>query len=454
MKRSKTRTDRFVNWSGVHAATPRSIVFPSSEQEVASIVATARDAGQLVRVVGAGHSWSPLVLTDDVLISLDRMDRVLSVDTTALTVTVEAGIRLEAVNAALELAGLAIPVLGSIAKQSVAGVISTGTHGTGVKYGNLSTLVVSMRLVRSDGSIHEISASSGEVFDAARLSLGALGVITRVTLRLERAFRLRERVELVPFAQAIRDLDAIAHTDEHVKLWWLPHTDRVRVAYAGRTTAPTTKPPRVFRAIDQARGLFGTPAKSAHDLADGLLNRHVFSGLLAASRRRPALTPRINQLVLDGFREGERVDVSHRIFNLAMPPVHREAEFGVPMPHAGGVLDRLRQEIDRRGLHVNFIVEVRFVAADELWLSGSYQRLSCQIGAYIGESPSRAPYFELFEDLCQTVDGRPHWGKEFAVDSRRIATVFPEARRFASLCRDWDPSGTFANPFVRSAFAL
>jgi len=441
----------FRNWSGDFTCNPRQILFPSSEAEVAQVIAKAHDEGASVKVVGAGHSWSDIACTSGYLLRLDYLKRVIGVDHDNKQITVQAGMRLRELNEIVAGYGLGVPSLGSISEQSVAGVISTGTHGSGATFGNLATLVVGLRLVVASGEVLDIDANH-ELFSAARISLGSLGVITRVTLQLEPAFRLEEKVIPLRFDDALEHMDEFLDNNEHCKFWWVPHTDWIRVCTLNRTKKPPTRAPARVRQIEGLARLFGRDIDFATG-ADDFLNETVYPALLGLSRAAPPLTTRINQVIRKALAvPSHRVARSDKLFNLTMPPIHRETEYGIPRECAQAAVVELREIIRRNNLYVNFIVEVRFTAADDIMISGANGRQSCQLGAYIGECASRAPYFAGFEQMCLGMGGRPHWGKEFSADTDTLRKVNPHLSEFDDIRRRLDPDGRFENAFTRRVF--
>lgn len=429
-------TTTWRNWSGEHEARPRRYHQPSSEADVVDVIERVRETDARLRVVGAGHSWSDAAACDEHMMNLDRMDAVKRVDKARCEITVEAGIRLKALIARMRERGLGMSNLGSVIEQSVAGAISTGTHGTGLGFGNLPTQVVGMRLVNGRGEVMEIEDGS-DLMDAARVSLGALGVITQVTVRGEPDFRLRERTWSFPVDEAPEMIPALIEQHEHIKFWWLPHTSKVQ-AFAFERTSDSVTP-----GLDRVEAL------------DRLINRSVFPALLELGNRNLALVPLLNRLVSAVyFTHGERVAEYERIFSLAMPPVHREAEYGIPIEQAGPMLVALRDEIDRRGLRVNFITELRFMAADNSWLSPAYGRPSCQFGAYTCENADRERFFQAFHELALQHGPRPHWGKTSLLDHATLRENLPRMSDFLKLRRELDPAGVFINDFTRRVFGL
>lgn len=420
----------FRTWSGFHSSNPSRWATPASEAEVAALLREADRAGRRVRPIGSGHSWSDIALPDDVCVDLRRMRRVLAIDSAARTIRVEAGIRLEEITEALDAVGMAVPILGSIAKQTIAGAISTGTHGSSLRHGNLASLVTSMRLVTPAGDVLELGERH-PLLPAARVSLGALGVITEVTLRVCPAFHLEEELEPMPWARVTRDLRAIAESAEYAKIWWLPSTRSAQVFRYRRTPRRGLDRP-IARLVDER-----------------VVNQTLFELALRLAGRYPSITPRVNAVVAGSyFRPGQRVARSDRCFNLAMPPIHRETEYAVDLDQAAALLDDVDAAIQRDGLRVNFPCEVRFVRGDDAWMSPAYGRDTCQIGFYQAESPDLARYFARVEELAAARGARPHWGKEFSMPGAAVRAAYPMASRFVALWRELDPRGTLSNRFL------
>lgn len=424
------------NWAGNHCLTRGPVARPRSETELVELVRRARERGTRLKVVGAGHSWCDIACTDGTLVSLDDYRDVLSVDRDARRVTVQAGIRLHQLCAELERHGLALSNLGSICAQSIAGAISTATHGTGRAYGNLATQVQAMRLVTGSGDLLDLDRTqSATWFRAAAVGLGALGVVSTVTLDVEPAFNLEETTENRPLDALLADpvgFDRELGSNQHLKLWWLPHTETVRVYRANRTTQQPT------------------PRTAARRFEESALSRALFSTLLGAGARAPAAIPQINRLVRRvHFLAGRRVAPAREVFNVPQVPRHREIEYAVPLERATEALALLRELIAREQLRVNFIVEARFVAADDLFASPDFERDSCHIGAYMAQAPGIERYFERFEALMLELDGRPHWGKEFHATRSELAARHPGLAHFRTVRDALDPHRVFDNAFLQ-----
>jgi FAD-linked oxidoreductase len=389
-----------------------------------------------VKVVGGGHSWNDIACTPETLVTLDRMDRVLSVDRAARRITVEGGLRLKDLKERLAEHGLAMRNLGSIAEQSIAGATATGTHGTGIRLGNLSTQVAHVRLATADGRVLDLTPRDGDLFDAARLGLGALGIVTAVTLDCEDAFDLEETTYGLPFNEALARMQDLVEESAHVKFWWLPHTGWVQVYRFERTTKPRTRP-TLQRRLDESD-----------------LTKSIFRALLWTGARLPAAVPLLNSLVRRSyFKTTTRVDRSDRVLNIAMPPVHREAEYAIPRERATEALRAMNERIERDRLKVNFVVETRFVAADSILMSPAQGRASCHITCCMYDSPSLRRYFAAFEEIMDRLEGRPHWGKEFTMRADRIRARLPGYDRFKAIRDELDPGRRFDNAFLGRVLA-
>jgi FAD/FMN-containing dehydrogenase len=420
----------WLNWSRVHAARPLAWESPRSNAEVADLLARARHAGQRVRPMGARHSWSPIARPEHVALDLENMRSVLAIDAAARTARVQGGIHLFELTAALDRVGLAMPILGSISAQTVAGATSTGTHGSSLVHGNLSSLIEEMVIVTPRGG--ELRLGRGDPrLAAARVGLGALGVVVELTVRVVPSFVLIGEVEVVKIRDAAKDLAAIASSCELVKIWWLPGARGAHVFRYHRSALPP---------VD---------VSGTRTFDERVVNRYVFPMVLAAAGRWPSITRPINDFVARAYLERPGVPMqSHFAFNVAMPPIHREMEYAFALDDAPDAIIELADVIDRERIAVNFPVEIRFVREDSAWMSPAYGRPTVQLGAYMTDAPGRARLFHAFERIAHARRARPHWGKEMDVDASYVASVFPEARAFRSLAHELDPDGTMRNAFL------
>jgi len=356
---------------------------------------------------------------------------------------VQAGIRLHELSAALREHGMALSCLGSVSEQSIAGAIATGTHGSGIEFGNLSTQVVALRLVTGTGEVLALDREKDEeTFRAACVHLGALGVVTAVTIQAEPAFNLEESTNTEPLSNLVDDpvagqewLDDVVHSAEHVKIWWLPHSDALRIYRANRTQHPVS-PPTLQRRFDESS-----------------LSKAFFATLLRIGARMPSMVPKINRLVRHvHFVDTHRVAASEDVFNVPQVPVHQEVEFSVPHRIAAEAFQRLVRLIENENLKVDFIVELRFVKGDDFMMSPATGRDSCHIGAYMYCPQRCTRYFKRLEQIMLGFEGRPHWGKQFEATREQLEPLYPEFDTFDTLRRRLDPDGVFENDFTERVF--
>jgi len=418
---------RWRNWGHTVATEPREWTTPSTEAEVVALVQRAHAEGQRLRVVGGGHSWSAIAAPEDIGVSLDRVTGLVTVDRPAGRVTVRAGMRLHALLHALDVRGLTLPIVGSIAAQSLAGAIATGTHGSSLQHGNLSSLVEAMRLVDGRGRLVTLAPGDPRL-DGARVHLGALGVVTELALRVEPTFALAETVEPIPVERVAEALPAIARSAEYVKVWWLPHTRQAFVIRYERTRDAPTSGVSTRRFVDET-----------------VVQTLVVPGVFWLSRI-PGVGARVARLMARTIMQPRRVGPAALMLSTPMPARHRETEAALPLAHAGEAFDRTRHAIDRERLVVNFLVEARFVRGDRGWLSPAQGEDTCQLGAYCA-GPTTDAYFAAFWRALAGLPARPHWGKELAHTRADVEARWPDAHRFFALRDALDPDRTFGSAF-------
>lgn len=428
----------FKNWAGNVKGDYENYFQPTSENEIIQLVKKAASGNKKIKLVGAAHSWSALALPTHYLINLDKYKQVLNIDKKQKQITVQAGIRLKELNVILYENGLSLANLGSVSEQSVAGAISTGTHGTGITYGNLSTQMIGLKLILADGSVLTVNEKeNAELLPALRINLGVLGIVSELTIQCVDVFHLRDESYALPFEQALEKLPELIETTEHLKLWWFPHAPLVGV-YRYFKTKDDLKPRSGFQKF----------------MNDSFLVNIFFVILLRLGDWFPEIVPTLNKLINKiHFKEVFRIEKSWEVFNVPMPPLHYETEYAIPVENAAEALEKLKEMIEQRNLYINFVVEVRFVKADDTWLSPAYKRDSCYIGAYQYGDRYWKAYMTGFEELMQKFGGRPHWPKEFTADKEKISTSFPEFDRFIELKNKLDPEGLFNNALTERLFS-
>jgi FAD-linked oxidoreductase len=420
------------NWARNQVAHPTAIDHPASEDELAALVAHAADRGEAVKVVGSGHSFTDAAVTDGRLVVLDRYRRVLDVDTDRCRVTVEAGVRLEDLNVVLDDRGLAFPNLGDIAYQTVSGATATATHGTGARLPGLAAQIVAMRLVAGDSTVVACSAEADpELFHAARVGVGALGIVSTLTLQLVPAFHLHAVNEPMRVDAVLADLDALVDGHDHFEFFWVPHTGWALTKRNNRSTEPLAPRSRWKQWWDQI-----------------LMENYAFGALCRIGRARPQWTPRLARAVPASGRQ-EYVERSDRVF--ASPRLVRfyEMEYELPREACAEALNRVRAFVDDAGLRVSFPVEVRFTAPDDIPLSTGYGRPNAYIAVHVYEGTPYERYFSGVERIMDDYGGRPHWGKLHFQTAETLAPRYPEWDRFQMVRHRLDPDGRFANAYTR-----
>jgi L-gulonolactone oxidase len=420
------------NWAGDESCRPAAISHPRSVEEIAAAVELAERERWRVRVAGAGHSFSDIACTDGLLIVLDRFQRVLEVDREASLVRVQAGITIAQLSARLAEHGLALENLGDIDVQSIAGAIATATHGTGARLRNIPAQVAALTLVLADGSTLECSRErDAELFRAAQVGLGALGVLAEVTLRCVPAFTLCGIDAPAPLEETLDRFERLALDNEHFELFVFPHCE---VALT-RTNNRVEAPPRPRGRIAEYAG-------------DVLLTNHAFDLMCRIGRRMPSRIPEINRLVTRLAGSSKRVDRSDRIF--ASPRLVRftEMEYALPREHTTQAVRAVMELIERRGFAVPFPIEVRTVAPDDALLSTAAGRESGYVAVHMYRGMQWRPYFEAVEEIMDGFDGRPHWGKRHFQTAATLRPRYPQWDLFQEIRARLDPEARFANAWT------
>lgn len=424
---------RWWNWARTASASPTRVVIPGSVDEVAALVAEAATAGTGVRMVGAGHSFTGVALTDGLLMRPDRLSGVLEVDRDAMTVTALSGTPLHVLNATLHGLGLSLHNMGDIDRQSLTGAISTGTHGTGGRWASLSAQVCRLELVTADGVRRTVDADHDpDLFHAARLGLGAVGVLTAVTFMVEPSFTLEAVEEPMGWTAAVEGYDEIVAANHHVDMYWFPHTDRMLVKRNNRT-------------LDVPRPL----SRSRELLEDRLLSNTVFGWVNALGNLAPAAVPALSRVSARALSARTYSDAAHRVLTSPRDVVFREMEYAVPREVGMAALREARALIERSGWRISFPVEVRSAPADDVWLSSAHERDSVHLAFHVNAHTDHRAYFDGVERVMRSYQGRPHWGKLHSRTATDLAPAYARWTDFAAVRDRVDPDRVFANAYTR-----
>ena len=428
------------NWAGTATATPARWSRPRDEAGISAAVKDAAAAGLTVRALGSGHSFTAAAATSGVALDLSGWTGITAADTATGLVTVRSGTTLRALNAELDGLGLAMANLGDIDAQTLAGALSTGTHGTGSRLGGIATQVEALELVLADGSVVTCSASTRpELFAAARVGLGALGVISTVTLRCVPSFMLVADERPLPVEEVLEQFDELAAASDHFEFYWFPYGRQALVKRNHRLTGG-----------DAERG---TPVPAALPAWRRFWEFEVmenagFGALCRLGRARPRLIPALNRFSSAALSTRTYTDTSHRVFVTPRRVRFAESEYAVPRESLGQVITELRNAVPRLHHPVMFPVEVRVAAADDIWLSTGYGRESAYVAIHQYTGLPYQEYFDRFESIVAEADGRPHWGKLHSLDSGRLRSLYPRFDEFRRVRAEVDREGRFGNAYL------
>jgi FAD-linked oxidoreductase len=432
------------NWSGLESAHPQRVERPADIAAVVAAVERARAERGTVKMVGTGHSFTGIARPDGTMLSPERLAGIVSVDRDAMTVTALAGTPLRVLNAALEHLGLSLHNMGDIAEQTVAGAISTGTHGTGGLVAGLAGQVEGLELVTGTGEVVGATrADHPDVLDLARIGLGALGIITAVTFRVEPLFLLQAHEQPMGWEEGLSAFDEMTAEHHHVDLYWFPHTDRLLTKRNDRLVAP----PAEAEPLSRVRAW----------LDDDFLSNTAFAAVTAGGNRVPAAIPRMNRAASRLLTERRYSDVAHRVFTSPRRVVFREMEYALPREAGLEALREVRRTVEASNWRISFPVEVRVARADDVPLSTAYGRDSFYLAFHThhrSDSAQHTAYLDSMEGIMRAHGGRPHWGKLHSLGADELAGLYPRFGDFLALRDRLDPDRLFANEHLRRVLGL
>lgn len=424
------------NWSGLEQATAQRVEHPSSVEDVVAVVRRARGTGTTVKMVGTGHSFTAVAAPEHTLLRPEGLGGILGVDREAMTVTARAGTPLHELNLALERLGLSLHNMGDIAEQTLAGATSTGTHGTGGTAAGLAAQLAGLELVTGTGEVVRASAQENpDVFEVARVGLGALGILTSLTFHVEPLFVIEAHEQPMTWCAALDSYDDMTASAHHVDMYWFPHTDRMMVKQNVRT--------------DLEPGEQQPPSRLAAWWEDELVSNTVFGGLCRVGQRAPGLVPRINRVAGRALSERRYSDLAHRVFVTPRRVRFREMEYAVPREVGLDVLRECRRVIDASDWRIAFPVEIRTARADDIALSTSYGRDSSYLAFHVPRDTDHTAYFGGIEPILREAGGRPHWGKVHTRTAADLAPAYDRFDDFLALRERLDPDRVFANDHLR-----
>ncbi|MFN8285980.1 MAG: D-arabinono-1,4-lactone oxidase [Chitinophagales bacterium] len=422
---------RFTNWAKNQSCTAKHFFQPETEEELVDIVRKHSK----IRIVGTGHSWNDICLTGEALINLDLYNKVLHLDKEKLQLRVQAGIKLWQLNKYLDTQGLALRNLGSIDQQSIAGVVSTATHGSGINFQIIGSQLAEFTLIKADGSKQIINSEKNrDILEMAVVNLGCLGVISEVVLNVVPAYNLKDHTSVENFDAVIDKLDDFVTETDHFKLWWFAHTNQVVVYRYNRTQEPAND------------------SRFRQWFMDEFLSVYMYRLLVKIGNINRDWRKKINRTLIGFISALNRIEKSHKVFIVPEPPLHRETEWAFDLSVAKDLLREYKNTINNSNHRINFIQEIRFTKGDNFALSPCYQRNSIWLGVYNMDDFGWNELLTDFEQIARKYNGRPHWGKEFTVDVPYLKQQYPKFSDFNRLRKELDPNGKFENDYIQKLF--
>ncbi|MFT4215499.1 MAG: D-arabinono-1,4-lactone oxidase [Microbacterium sp.] len=422
------------NWGRTEKVRPQAVEYPTTIEAVRRSVRAAAARGRAIKAVGAGHSFTGIAVAPGVLLELSELSGLVSVDRERSRVRLLAGTRLHRIPALLAAYGLAMTNLGDIDRQSISGAISTGTHGTGLRFGGIATQVVGATLVTADGELLTVSdEENAELLPAVALGLGALGILVDVTIQCVPAFVLRAVEHPEPLDDVIDGMLERAGRDDHFEFYWFAHTEVALTKTNTRLPADAVAAPL---------------SAAAKVIDDVVIGNGVHQLVCSAGRAVPALVPGINRLSSRVWGDREFSDVSNRVFTTNRGVRFREMEYAVPLEQLPSAFRGVQSVIAENRWRIEFPIEVRQAAADDLWLSTASGRDSGYIAVHRYWRTDPTEYFAAVEEVMLAHGGRPHWGKMHTLDAAALRGRYPHFNDFTALRDRLDPSRAFRNPYL------
>jgi FAD/FMN-containing dehydrogenase len=401
---------RWTNWVGNQSFTPAYAAAPSDEEEVAALVRAAAERGAGVRVSAATHSFTPIVQTDGLLLDLSGMRGVVSTDAGQKRAQALPGTLIRDFYEPLWTEGLALRNQGDIDTQQIAGAVATATHGSGTRYTSLSGVVRGVRLVTGSGEVRDIGEDEPDLLRAAQVSVGMLGVMTRLELEVTDAYRLREQVGLRPWDDVMERWDELVATHRHFGFFWLP-TEESGALYNLDSHGETVTDQCYVKVYDE-----------------------------------------VGDDVPDDATEGRRVDRCYRIFPMVYDPNFHELEYFVPLEKGPDALQAMRKLMLRSLPDSVYPLEVRTVGPDDAFLSPQYETATTVISVSGKPGTDYWDYLRSVDSLLADFDARVHWGKLHFLTPERLHALYPRAADFIAIRRELDPQGVFLNDHLRPLF--
>ena len=426
----------FSNWSGSVVFHPKEILYPTTEQEIIDIVHRALNNKKKIRIVGSAHSFTRLVETDNTLLSLDNYNGIIHVDKDKKLITVKAGTKIKAFGEMAFGYGFAQENLGDIDAQSLAGSISTGTHGTGLNFGNISSQLYAIKFINGKGeTVYCSEDENKELLKAAQVSLGSLGIITELTFKVQEAYKLSFVSKNENIQDVFAQLDKHNIENRNFEFYWFPYTDVAQTKYSNISQE---------EAVENKLGLW----------YDNLMENHLFNAISYPTRYIPSLSKYVAKISGALAGTSSKVNWSHRVYALPRTVLFNEMEYCVPIESFSAVKKELIRVFNQKKFHVHVPTENRFVKADDIMISASYKLTSAYISFHVYKGKAYQEYFKTMEEICSHYEGRPHWGKMHNKEAKDFANMYERWNDFLEIRKVHDPENIFVSEYTKKLFGI
>ena len=420
------------NWAGNVIWNPSEIAYPSTEEEIQQLVIKAANDRKKIRVIGTGHSFTALCQTNDITVSLDKYQGLIKVDKDAIQATVKGGTKLNLLGNLLFKEGMAMENLGDIDVQSIAGTISTSTHGTGTAFGTVSTQVVGLRFVNGKGEIVSCSETENrELFKAAQVSMGVMGIITQITLQCVPLYKLGVITDVAPLDGTLADLQTHLDNNRNFEFFWLPYTNKV---------ATKTSNIENTSEIDKVNFF--------NYWSEYVIENYLFMGICEFGRWFPSKTQGIAKLTANLISYSKKINYSHKIYATPRLVKFTEMEYNVPADAYQDVMKEVVKVVNSGKFNMHFPIENRWVKGDDILMSPANGRDSAYIACHVYSNKDNGPYFKAMEEIFRAYDGRPHWGKMNKLSPVVIADIYPQFDTFMKHRAQQDPDNLFVSNYL------
>tara|TARA_R110001592_G_scaffold7126_1_gene40164 strand:- start:31180 stop:32577 length:1398 start_codon:yes stop_codon:yes gene_type:complete len=426
----KAKSYPWKNWSGNQVCYPQHKHAPTSVDALKEIILSSKGS---IRTVGSGHSFSELIPTNDSLISIRRLNGLNSVDPSNKTASFLAGTTLSETGPLLAQHHQGLFNMPDVDHQTLAGAISTATHGTGRGLGSLSSYVSNLTLITAKGEELRCNQTENpELFNAAKVSLGAFGVITEINIQNTDAYKLKREAFWLPIEEVISTSESLSKNNRHFEFFYFPFTGMSLVD----TLNITTETIQSTEELDANSGIMDL--KNARDYL--------------------SWSPKLRQLIVGGYLKTQtnisRVDHSHSIYVNDRNVRFNEMEYHLPIEHGMRALSEVISTIERNFSEVFFPIECRYIKSEDAWISPFYHRDSISIAVHRYFEEDYSALFKAIEPILQKYAGRPHWGKINTFTDTQCRNAYPKWQQFLDIRKEYDPEGKFLNPYLKRLFSV